>query len=311
LRALREAVPRGRLDVLAHPKRVDVLRALPFIDRLGTITPRRAWYRGRLGRQRWDIALVYGRDAALVRFAARVARRVVAFDQRDTQANALLWRRVSEPEGLMHAVPHRLLLARALGVETAHLQLAYAAEPDERARARRWLARHGASGRPLVGLQISSFAAKSYRDWPLASFTELSQRILENHPQASIVVFGDSDSRAPAAALVKAAGRRVVSAAGLLKLRETAAVMSFLDLYVGVDTGPTHLAGALGLPMVALYHCYHRGRYLAPLKHRRLRVLEHPASDADCRRDAAMAEIKVDEVWEAARTLLRQIPCAG
>jgi len=76
-------------------------------------------------------------------------------------------------------------------------------------------------------------------------------------------------------------------------------VLAGLDLYVGVDTGPTHLAGALGIPMVALYHCRHRGSLLAPLDHPALTVIEHPAADADCTPQREMAEIGVDRVWDA------------
>jgi hypothetical protein len=43
--------------------------------------------------------------------------------------------------------------------------------------------------------------------------------------------------------------------------------MNQLDLYVGVDTGPTHIMGALHRPMVALYHGYSPSRLLAPLEH--------------------------------------------
>ena len=305
LRALRNAVPRGRLDVLAHPKRVDVLRALPFIDRLGTITPRQAWYRGRWRGKSWDIALVYGKDRPLVRYAARVATRVVAFAQGDADLNAALWSVVATPAAPMHAVHERLLLPGALGVTAADLRLAYAPTPAELARARQWLGSQGGPAQPLVGLQVKSFPAKHYRDWPLASFTELGKRILATHPQARIIVFGDKESRDSAASLVRALGTSVVPAAGTLALRETAAIMSLLDLYVGVDTGPTHIAGALGIPMVALYHCYHRGRDLGPLQHDKLEIVEHPASDADCRRHAPMADIGIDEVWAAVTSLLR------
>jgi heptosyltransferase III len=305
LRALRAAIPRGRLDVLAHPKRVEVLRALPFIDRLGTITPRRAWYRGRWHRKSWDVALVYGKDGPLVRYAARVAGRVIAFDQGDAALNAALWRAVATLPAPMHAVHERLLLPGALGIRAADLRLAYAPTAEELARARQWLGAQAGSARPLVGLQVKSFPAKHYRDWPLASFAELGRRILARHPQARIIVFGDKESRESAAALVRALGTSIVPAAGTLALRETAAIMSLLDLYVGVDTGPTHIAGALGVPMVALYHCYHRGRDLGPLQHDKLEIVEHPASDADCRRHAPMADIAIDEVWAAVTSLLR------
>src|SRR5205814_3948203 len=120
-------------------------------------------------------------------------------------------------------------------------------------------------------------------------FTELGRRLLARHPQIWIIVFGGKESRAPARALAQTLGARVVCAAGGLSLRETAALLGELDLYIGVDTGPTHLAGALGIPVVALYHCRHRGRYLAPLQHERLHVIEHPAADGDCSNTRSMS----------------------
>jgi ADP-heptose:LPS heptosyltransferase len=304
LRALKQALPSGRLGVLAHPGRRELLEGLSFIDELGAITPKTAWYRGRLGSKPWDTAFVYGHDAPLIRYAARVAERVVSFDQRDEVTNGLLWKSVTPPAAATHAVPERLLLPAALGVETSDHRLAYTPTDQELLLAKTWLGQRGAWQRPLIGFQVASFATKSYRDWPLEHFIDLGRRLLARHPEAWIVVFGDKQSRAPAEAVVRALGTRVISAAGELRLRETAAVMAQLDLYVGVDTGPTHLAGALQVPMVALYHCRHRGRYLAPLQHERLRVIEHPASDADCSNTRSMSEITVDQVWAAVESLL-------
>lgn len=302
LRALKESLPHGRLSVLAHPGRRELFDGLSFIDELGSITAKTAWWRGRLGGKRWDAAVVYGHDAPLIRYAARVATRVVAFEQRDATVNHLLWKSIPTPTG-MHAVQERLLLPSALGATTDNFRLAYRASDAELATAKLWLAPHR-DARPLVGFQVASFATKSYRDWPLDNFAELGRRLLARHPQARILIFGDAQSRPHADALKQQLGARIVPAAGMFSLRETAALMAQLDLYVGVDTGPTHLAGALRVPMVALYHCRHRGRFLAPLQHERLRVLEHPATDAACSATQPMSDISVDQVWEAVESVL-------
>jgi len=73
--------------------------------------------------------------------------------------------------------------------------------------------------------------------------------------------------------------------------------MSQLDLYVGVDTGPTHIMGALEPPMVALYHCYSPSRVLAPLERPRCYVVDHPRAVEGCPPETSMAEISVDAVW--------------
>jgi hypothetical protein len=81
LRALATAWPDARLTVLGHPKRVAVLENLPFLAEVGPITKQRAVFRGWLPGHKYDLALVYGHDEALLKYAFRVARRVVAFRQ--------------------------------------------------------------------------------------------------------------------------------------------------------------------------------------------------------------------------------------
>lgn len=304
VRALKQASPKGKLTCLLHPARRTLYENLPWVDELGAITPKAAWLRGRFGRGRYDYALVYGHDAPLARYALRVAERVVAFRQRDDALNARLWRAVPVSAGL-HAVHERLLLPEALGVTTADSHLAYLPTTHERERARAWLTQHVFATGPLIGFQVASFPTKPYRDWPVESFIELGRRLAADHPGAQILIFGGRESRAAAVRVAQALVPHAQSVAGAFDLRATAALLAQLNLYVGVDTGPTHLAGALGVPMVALYHCRHRGAQLAPLGHDRLAVIEHPASDRDCTADIPMDQIPVEAVWEQARRLLR------
>ncbi|TAM46979.1 MAG: glycosyltransferase family 9 protein [Gammaproteobacteria bacterium] len=304
VRALKQASPKGRLTCLLHPARRTLYENLPWVDELGAITPKTAWLRSRFGGARYDYALVYGNDAPLVRYALRVAGRVIAFRQCDDGLNARLWRAVPAPAGL-HAVHERLLLPEALGVTTTDFHLAYLPTTNERAQARAWLTQHVYATGPLIGFQVASFPTKSYRDWPVDSFIELGRRLLADQPGAQILIFGGKESRGVAARITQALAPHAQSVAGQLDLRATAALLAQLNLYVGVDTGPTHLAGALGVPMVALYHCRHRGAQLAPLGHDRLAVIEHPASDRECSADTPMDRIPVEAVWEQARRLLK------
>jgi lipopolysaccharide heptosyltransferase III len=297
LRALKEACPRGRLTVLAHPKRLAVLEHLPFVDRLAAIQPRSAWLRGRLGGARHDLAFVFGRDRPLLDYALRVSERAVAFARPGLAQDARRLRVVPAPTAPMHAVRERLLLAEAVGVRARSGRLAYVVTAPEARWAQDWLARRGAGGsRPLVGLQTMSFPTKAHRNWPAASFAELAARIAARHPGARFVVLGDRDARAAGDELSRRLPGRVCVAAGETGLRESAALIGALDLYVGVDTGPTHIAGALDVPMIGIYHHAYPGRNLAPLERSRLRVLEQPASGA----------LEIDAVMSAAEELLAE-----
>jgi len=307
LRTLGQLAAGGSLTVLAHPKRVDLLQHLPYIDRLGRITKNTAAWRGWLDSRRYDAAVVWGHDAGLVRYALRVARKAYAFDHDALPKDSRLVR-VPPPTVPMHAVRERMLLAEAAGAKAGCLSLDFSLTPVERKTARRWLATRVA-GTPLIGLQPVSFPTKAHRDWPMENFVELSKRLAASCPNAHFIVLGDKAACSAASSLVDALGKRVTIAAGKFGLRLSAALIAELDLYIGVDTGPTHVAGALGVPMVALYHHEYPGRNLMPLKHPCLQAIEHPMTGCpvtgrESSTDLSMAAIPVDSVFLAASELL-------
>lgn len=304
LRALKAAIPQGRLTVLAHPKRLEALQHLPFIDALEGITKTTAQTRGWIGKAAYDLALVYGHDVALLRYALRASKQVIAFEQGDARLNAKLAPAVAQPSAPMHALMHRQLLLEPLGIAASDLRLAWQVSAAETAWAREWRGKQVPEGAPLIGLQIASFPTKAQRDWPVSGFQELIERIAATHAGARFVLLGDAAAAEKAAPLLAAYPQRLALAAGRLSLRRSAALMAGLDLYVGVDTGPTHIAGALGIPMVALYHCAYPGRNLAPLQHPACVVIEHPLTGKSAATTASMADIPAAAVWQAAMNLL-------
>lgn len=307
LRALKAALPRCRVTCWAHPKRAEVFENLNDIDRLERLTKNGARWRGHLPGKPYDAALVFGHDMPLLAAAARLARRVAAFARGDAHMPPEVIP-VIEPEGI-HAVDHRLALLRPFGISPAGRRLLWQVSAAEASWAEAWLDRHLPAWRtgPLLGIQAASFPTKDYRDWPPGHFHELLARFIAMHPQGHAVLLGDAAGAGQARSIAAAAPARAAVLAGQATLRQSAAVMARCSAYVGVDTGPSHIAGALGLPMVVLYHPLHPGRNLMPLEHPApLEAIEHPALAAPAARaQAAMAEIPVATVWQA---LLRVLP---
>ncbi len=308
VRAVATHWPQARIHLLAHPKREEVLRHLPFVHRTGAISKDSAGFMGWLPGKPYDLAFVCNYDAPLIEYALRVARRVVAFRQPDDALNAKLYRVVEHPAlQTTHAVDIQLLLPAAVGVTSAGKALSYRVTDGESRRASNFLDYHHAkNSHPLLGLQVASFPTKAYRDWPPGHFSELCQRIRSTWPGAHFLIFGGELERERTTALAAELGDAATLCAGLMSLRETAALMNRIDLYVGVDTGPTHLMGALHRPMVALYHGYSPSRVLAPLDHPCLYAVDHPLADR-CTTEASMAEISVDRVWQEVQQALAEL----
>jgi heptosyltransferase-3 len=294
LRALAHTFPDARIVFLGHPKRVEVMQHLSFLFRIGSMTKQRARWRGWLRGPRYDLALVYGFDRPLVAYALRVAREVVAFRQGDDALDRRLLRWVDPPAfQSMHAACIPLLLPSALGVPSAGMRLAYTVTENEKVWAS---SQRPPAASPLVGFQVASFPTKGYRDWPLERFSALAERLFARWEKAHVFLFGGALERPRTSTLKRRFPGRTTDFAGRLSLRESAALMNELDLYVGVDTGPTHIMGALDGPMVALYHCYSPSRLLAPLERARCYVVDHPRVQG-CSPETPMDEISVDTVW--------------
>jgi heptosyltransferase-3 len=298
LRALAARWPDAAITFLGHPKRVEVMQHLPFLAATGAISKHRAPWRGWLSRTKWDLAVVYGFDRPLVSYALRVARHVVAFRQGRAALDARLLRCVEPPPFQSdHAVPMRLALTRAVGVADAGLRLSYTVTSPERAAARATLVERGlATAKPLVGLQVRAFPTKAWRDWPIGHFAELCRRMLERWPAAHFLLFGGPEDRARTEELAVLLPGRATSLAGELNLRASSALMAELDLFIGLDSGPTHIVGAFDIPLIGLYHCLTPSRAIKPLERPRCYVVDHPTSQG-CNPQTPMGEIPVDAVW--------------
>jgi heptosyltransferase-3 len=310
LRAIRYAWPDAHITFLGHPKRAEVIEHLPFVNEVGAITKHTAWLRSLSGRASWDLGFVYGYDRGLVRFGLRSCKQVVAFRQNDAELDSRISFMAEAPApNTEHGVDQLLRLPKLLGALPPARALAYASTQQEieASRVRMHAAGVPSGGKPLVGLVIESFPTKPYRDWDVSHFAELAERVRGAYPDAHFVLLGGRIAPGKIHRLKESVGEHLTVLAGKLKLRETAAVMAQLDLYVGVDTGPTHLAGALQVPMVAMYHCKHPARFLAPPEHPRLTALEHPDLDTDrCTEHSSLSKISVDTVWQAVQQRLQE-----
>lgn len=124
--------------------------------------------------------------------------------------------------------------------------------PDPRAvQAADALLSHVPAATRLIGLHVSG--GRESKQWHLARFAEVG-RALTSEPGTTLVLTGGRGDRAMVDQVRRALGDRpVVDASGTLDLPATAALLSRLDVLITGDTGPMHLAAAVGTPIVALF----------------------------------------------------------
>lgn len=105
----------------------------------------------------------------------------------------------------------------------------------------------GGEGAPRVGVVPGGNAPS--RRWPATRYARLVERIVG--AGCEVLVFGGGDRRATAS--VAQGSPAAVDLGGRTSLWSLAGGLESCDVVVGNDTGPMHLAAALGRPMVALW----------------------------------------------------------
>ena len=100
--------------------------------------------------------------------------------------------------------------------------------------------------------------ANSYgKKWPVENYGELAKCLTETDgpmPDARILLLGDrSDHETVRPIVVAFAEDRIIDLTGAIDIAVTAACIERADLYIGNDSGLTHLAAAAGVPTLALF----------------------------------------------------------
>jgi ADP-heptose:LPS heptosyltransferase len=174
------------------------------------------------------------------------------------------------------SVNARQLIARAAGrsPEAPDRTTPHLVPPPDAARAADRLLRghHG----PFVGVHASG--GRESKQWHLNRFAGVARRLAESK-NATIVLTGSAADRPLVDAVRQGlTGLPTIDASGTLDLPSLAALLSRLDLFITGDTGPMHLAAAVGAPVVALFGPSNPLRYGPLGAHQRVLRIDLPCS---------------------------------
>ena len=236
---LKHSIPGSTLTWIVHPKWAPLLDSNPFVDRVigfDRRSPRGIRTAWRLLRsRRYDFAVDFQGlfQSALIASLAR-AERIYGFHQSQVREKpAALFYSNKVRAAASHVVDRNLELAAAAG---AKMSLRSFPLPP---------------GAPEGDLPAEPFVLSSplggwtAKQWPMESFRTLARR-LRDELGLALVLNGPPEA-APLLGYVREAWVHVSGLPGLIDATRRAAAV------VGIDSGPLHLAAALGRPGVAIY----------------------------------------------------------
>jgi heptosyltransferase-2 len=265
LKAIRQAYPDSRISLMVRPYVKDAVEGNPYIDEvilydksgpIGGFENSIKLIR-RLKAERFDLAVILHPTARThwVVFLAGIPKRL-GFDRK---MGVLLTDRVPDKKhlGLRHEIDYTLGLLKYIGVKTAgrgmHIPLNGASEE----KIDSVFSRAGLGKSDKI-VTIHPGASCPSKKWPAERFAEAAGRIASECGARIAVITGPADREIgrKVASLIRAG---CVDLSGDTTVADVASVLRRSALFISNDSGPVHMACAVGTPVIAIFGRSDRG----------------------------------------------------
>lgn len=313
LAALRKTFPEAEISWLVRPEfapliedHPDLTHIIPFDrKRLG-----RAWFHPgalaallallyRLRREKFDVVFDFQgllRSALFARITGCKDRFGVA-DAREF-ARHLYTCKIPNPPDSIHVVDHYMSIVHAAGVEDLAVEFKLPSNPAAEAHVAKLLAAHDVAPKKYVVFIPGS--AHLQKCWPIDRFAALARRIAAERNLA-LIVTGSAFEAHLGQTLDDLTDIAITNLAGKTSVPQLVALLKDAAIVVSNDTGPGHIAAAVGAPLVMIFGKSNPAR-VAPYNQRQCVVAAEPDArgplpdSTDPKHD--ITEITVEQVYE-------------
>jgi len=258
LRTVRAAYPEAFIASLVLPRGSDVLRHNPRLNevieydeqgRHGSLRGK-ARFLGYLRKQKFDTAFILHPSwkRALISVLAGIPNRI-GYATKHRQH--ILSVAVPVPITPIHKIDYFLAIARACGMSTACSTYEFFISNEDHADARRLLQARGVQPNDAY-VVFNPGGNWEPKRWPAGHFSRLGDMV-SALPGIKVVVVGAPKDIGLAASIAAAMTKPAVIVAGQTSLGQLAAIMKASRAVISADSGPMHIAAAVGSTVIALF----------------------------------------------------------
>ncbi|MEO1992177.1 MAG: glycosyltransferase family 9 protein [Pirellulales bacterium] len=255
--ALKCAFPSTKIGWVVEGRAADVLAGHPAIDHLFRLP--RGWlkspkaildYRQQVRSFRPDVTLdMQGLFKSMIGTILSGAWTRIGYSKPESREQSWLAYTRSVRPLACHVVERHCELLSPLGVRPDSIGFQMPDWPASRSRVRAWLNEMPFESAPIV---MNPGAGWTSKRWPLDRFAAVARSIKNLHGVQSLVVWGGSEERTAAERIVASSEGSVIMAPPT-SLQDLGEIFRLSRLCISSDTGPLHLAAAIGTPCVGLF----------------------------------------------------------
>jgi len=257
--ALRRHWPRSRLTVLVSPLTADLVKGNPDIDFV-MVDDRRDRHHGIHGfwklvheirKQHFDLAIIYHtkkRTNALA-FLAGIPVRI---GYHNNKWGFLLTHKIwdDRPLGLKHESEYCLEVLNALGIHAVAGPIFIPRQQQAQLWVAELLDQHNWTDRKIIAVHPG--ASCPTKMWPTIKFIEV-MKVLKQKYACCFAVIGSTASAYAAQPIMEAMAADVLDLTGKTTVAQCVSLLGYCRLLISNDSGPVHMAAAVGTPVVSIF----------------------------------------------------------
>ncbi len=326
LNAIRKHYPDARIEWLVEEAASDLVKGHQALDRV-LVSERKRWIRGlssslclnsvsesfrfvkKLRQTSYDLIFDFQgllKSGVLVGLAR--GKRKIGYDkgmEHMEQSYRFLNERVPPVSMDNHALLRSMMLLDYLGIPASDISFNLPVGDRHRDMAYRLLARYGVGQRkPLVA--IHPVAKWETKLWSNDKFSRLADKLIERYG-AEVIFTGTRADYRTIEHIVSNMKSKAANLAGETALKTLAALHEKIDFLVSPDTGPMHIAAALGTPVIALFGPtapWRTGPFGNGHQVVQTQIDCSPCFKRTCKTVDCMEKITVEQVLESAKAIL-------
>jgi len=314
IRAVRESNPDAYIACLLHPRCKEMLEDNSRLNEI-IIYDEEGAHKSLLGKWRlikelrsknFDKVFLLHRSftKALMTYLAGIKERI---GYPTKNRGGILTKIVEEPADEMHKVEYFLNIARAVGVEPRDVSYEFFVQDRERKFIKELLLKEGVTDKDFV-VVLCPAGNWSPKRWPRENFARLGDELAEKFG-AKIVLSAARKDLELIEEIKSVMANAPIVTTGKTNLKQLGALLERADLVVANDTGPMHMAVAVGVKTIALFGPtsarltgpYGKGSYRIVCKNKSCDV---PCYNITCTDNVCMSAIKVGDVLNEASEML-------
>jgi len=259
IKAVRDAYPESHIAFMVRPYCRDIVEGNPYLDEV-IIYDKEAREEGFLGNLRFIAALCEKKfDLALIlhpTVRTHIVAALAGIPQRvgyDKKWGFLLTVRIPHTKqfGLKHEIDYTLDILRHIGIEAGESALYMPVSRMSEEKVGKIFSGSGIKEDDAV-IVINPSASCPSKRWPAERFAEAAERLAERY-RAKVVVISDSKDKAFGDRAASAMRRWNLNLSGRTTVGDIASVLRRARLFISNDSGPVHIACAVGAPVVAIF----------------------------------------------------------